>query len=145
MSTLMAMNAAVAVASHSFSKNPTLRHELAAKYAVIHFNDTGLPLSGDRLLQFLRGHQKAITGLEVLDEPLFRALPELRVVSKYGVGVDTIDLAAARRHGVEVRWTPGVNRQAVAELTIGFMIALCRHIVPLAQEVRTGMWRHYRG
>jgi phosphoglycerate dehydrogenase-like enzyme len=145
MSTLIPMNAAVAVASHSFSKHPTLRQELAAKYSVIHFNETGRPLDGDGLVRFLRGHQKAITGLEVLDEPLFCALPELRVVSKYGVGVDMIDLAAARRHGVEVRWTPGVNSQAVAELTVGFMIALCRQLVPLSQEVRAGVWRHYRG
>ena len=50
-------------------------------------------------------------------------VPELRLVSKYGVGLDMIDLDAARRHGVAVRWTPGVNRQAVAELTIAFMIA----------------------
>ena len=42
-----------------------------------------------------------------------------------------IDLNAARRHGVSVRWTPGVNRQAVAELTVCFMIALCRSVVAL--------------
>ena len=56
-----------------------------------------------------------------------------------------IDLEAARRHGVAIRWTPGVNRQAVAELTIGFMIALCRSIVPLALNVREGVWRQPGG
>jgi D-3-phosphoglycerate dehydrogenase len=66
-------------------------------------------------------------------------------VSKYGVGLDMIDLAAARRCGVSVRWTPGVNRQAVAELTIGFMIALCRRIVPLAGEMRGLQWRQPGG
>ncbi len=72
-------------------------------------------------------------------------MPELRLVSKYGVGLDMIDLAAARRHGVSVRWTPGVNRQAVAELTIGFMIALGRSLVPLAHEMGDGGWRHPGG
>src|SRR5437667_5227 len=83
---------------------------------------------GDALIQFLRGAEKAISGLDVLDDAVFRAVPDLRLVSKYGVGLDMIDLDAARRHGVEVRWTPGVNRQAVAELAICFMVALCRSV-----------------
>ena len=137
---------AVAVASRSFSRNPILREELLARYPRSRFNDEGTPvLSGDALVRFLRGHDKAITGLDVLDEAVFRALPELRIVSKYGVGLDMIDLDAARRCGVSVRWTPGVNRQAVAELAICFMIALCRSVVPLAHELAAGGWRHPGG
>jgi D-3-phosphoglycerate dehydrogenase len=96
-------------------------------------------------VEFLRGHERAITGLDVLDAPVFAAVPELRLVSKYGVGLDMIDLEAARRHSVSIRWTPGVNRQAVAELTVCFMVALCRSIVPLATELAAGGWRHPGG
>jgi len=135
----------VAVASHSFSKHPTLRLELLERYPIARFNDTGRPLTGDALVQFLRGHEKAITGLERLDAGVFRAVPELRIVSKYGVGLDMIDLEAARCSGVSVRWTPGVNRQAVAELTICFMIALCRGVVPLARDISAGGWDHPGG
>jgi phosphoglycerate dehydrogenase-like enzyme len=130
----------VAVASRSFSKHPTLRAELGALYRHIRFNDAGQVLEGARLIEFLRGHEKAITGLDILTDEVFSAVPELRVVSKYGVGLDMIDLAAARRHGVSVRWTPGVNRQAVAELAIGFMIALSRSLVPLAREMGESGW-----
>jgi phosphoglycerate dehydrogenase-like enzyme len=137
---------AVAVASRSFSRSPILREELLARYPRSRFNDEGTPvLSGDALVQFLRGHDKAITGLDILDEAVFRAVPELRIVSKYGVGLDMIDLDAARRCGVSVRWTAGVNRQAVAELAICFMIALCRSVVPLAHELAIGGWRHPGG
>jgi phosphoglycerate dehydrogenase-like enzyme len=137
---------AVAVASRSFSRNPILRQELLDRYPASRFNDGGpAVLSGDALVQFVRGHSKAITGLDVLDEAVFRAVPELRLVSKYGVGLDMIDLDAARRHGVSVRWTPGVNRQAVAELAICFMIALCRSVVPLAHDLASGGWRHPGG
>ena len=123
-----------------------LRQELLARYPRSRFNDEGpTVLSGDALAQFLRGHTHAITGLDVLDDAVFRAVPELRLVSKYGVGLDMIDLDAARRHGVAVRWTPGVNRQAVAELTICFMIALCRSIVPLASHLADGGWRRGGG
>lgn len=135
----------VAAASHSFSKNATLRQELAARYPSARFNETGWPLKGEALVEFLRSHDKAITGLERLDESVFRAVPELRTVSKYGVGLDMIDLDAARRCGVSVRWTPGVNRQAVAELTICFMIAVRRGIVAIARETASGGWRHPGG
>ena len=137
----------IAVASHSFAKNAVLRRELVARFPTspIRFNETGWPLTGEDLVAFLRGHDSAITGLEVLDDQLFGAVPELRVVSKYGVGLDMIDLDAARRHGVSIRWTPGVNHQAVAELTICFMIALCRSVVPLADDVRAGRWDHPGG
>jgi D-3-phosphoglycerate dehydrogenase len=135
----------VAVASHSFSRHPLLRSELIARYPAAVFNETGRPLAGEELVEFMRGHQKAITGLEVLDERLFELVPELRLVSKYGVGLDMIDLGAARRRGVRIRWTPGVNRQAVAELTIGLMIALCRDLLPLTAQVMNGGWPHHRG
>ena len=135
----------VAVASHSFPKNPTLRRELLERYPGSVFNESSVPLGGKALMSFLRGHDRAITGLESLDETLFAAVPELKIVSKYGVGLDMIDLAAARRHGVSIRWTPGVNRQSVAELTMAFMIALARNLMPLAREMRDGVWTHGGG
>ena len=119
---------AVAVASHSFPKLPALKQELLARYPESIFNETRKPLTGDALVAFLRGYEKAITGLEVLDASIFGALPDLKVVSKYGVGLDMIDFEAARRHGVSIRFTPGVNRQSVAELTIAFMIVLARRL-----------------
>jgi phosphoglycerate dehydrogenase-like enzyme len=135
----------VAVASRSFSKDRRLREELVARYSTIRWNSTDRVLEGEELVAFLRGHEKAITGLDRLDERVFSAVPELRVVSKYGVGLDMIDLDAARRHGVSIRWTPGVNRQAVAELTIAFMLAWSRRLVSLAVEMRDGGWRQPGG
>jgi phosphoglycerate dehydrogenase-like enzyme len=135
----------IGVASHSFPKNQTLRRELLARFPSARFNETGRPLGRVELVEFLRGCEKAITGLETLDEAVFSALPDLRLVSKYGVGLDMIDLDAARRYGIAIRWTPGVNRQAVAELAIALMIALCRSIVPLAREMGDGGWRHPGG
>ena len=130
----------VAVASRSFSRDARLCEELLARFPGATFNHTGRTLKGDELVAFLRGHEMAITGLERLDEALFRAAPELRIVSKYGVGLDMIDLDAARRCGVAVRWTPGVNRQAVAELAVAMMIMLGRKMLPLAHDIREHVW-----
>lgn len=105
------------------------------------FNESGRALEGHELAGFLRGHDKAITALERLDDALFAALPELRVIGKYGVGLDMIDLSAMRRHGVRLGWTGGVNRQAVAELVIAFAISLLRCLPAANGDLRSGIWR----
>lgn len=135
----------VAVTSRSFSRHPVLRQELLSRYVNVTFNDEGKSLSGDELISFLRGHPKAITALEVLDENIFKALPELRVISKYGVGLDMIDLESMEQHGVLLGWKGGVNKRSVSELVISSTIALL-HQVPLASsEVREGKWRQVKG
>src|ERR1700680_2808277 len=112
----------VAVCSRSFSSNPVLRAELLQLYQSVTFNDAGVQLSGDSLVKFLRGHEKAITALEVIDETVLSSLPELKVIGKYGVGLDMIDLAAMRAHGKRLGWTAGVNRRSVSELVISSAI-----------------------
>jgi phosphoglycerate dehydrogenase-like enzyme len=137
--------APVAVASHSFPKSDILKQELLQQYPGSIFNETRKPLGRDALIAFLRGYERAITGLEVLDAVTFAALPDLRVVSKYGVGLDMIDFDAARRHGVSIRHTPGVNAQSVAELTLAFCLMLARRLGPLTREMRDGVWTHGGG
>jgi D-3-phosphoglycerate dehydrogenase len=90
----------VAVASRSFSRHIGLSAELLSRYENVTFNDPGSSLAGESLINFLRGHPKAITALgrEVLE-----ALPELRVISKYGVGLEMIDLEVMEHYGVRLR------------------------------------------
>ena len=135
----------VAVCSRSFSKNPVLRAELQARYEQVTFNETGRQLEGDELIAFLRGHDKAITALERINDPVLAALPELKVIGKYGVGLDMIDLDAMRRHGKRLGWTSGVNKRSASELTLAFAIAMLRHVPAANREVREGTWRQWMG
>lgn len=135
----------VAVTSRSFSRNPVLRQELLKRYERVTFNDAGVQLEGEALVAFLRGHDKAITALERIDESVLARLPELQVVGKYGVGLDMIDMAAMRRHGKRLGWTGGVNRRSVSELVIAFSIALLRHVPAAHREVLAGTWRQHVG
>lgn len=135
----------VAVCSRSFSQNDTLRKELLARYKNVTFNDLGAKLTGDSLIAFLRGHSKAITALEVIDESILAQLPELKVISKYGVGLDMIDVEAIREHGKRLGWTGGVNRRSVAELVICFAIALLRGLPAAHREILGGIWRQQVG
>lgn len=141
----MTQNRAVAVASRSFSKHETLRRELLERYPRASFNESGRSLSGEDLVAFLRGHARAITALERLDAALFDAVPELRVVSKYGVGLDMIDLPEMDRRGIALGWTPGVNRRSVAELVISSAIALLHQAPRASREVAQGQWRQITG
>ena len=135
----------IAVTSRSFSANLILRAELLERYSDVKFNDQGVSLSGEGLVQFARGRRKLITALERLDKAILSELPDLEVVSKYGVGCDMIDRAAMARHGVRLGLTPGVNRRSVTELTIAFMISLLRHVPLASDEVRNGVWRNHKG
>ena len=68
------------------------------------------------------------------------ACPSLKVISKHGVGVSNIAVAAATQRGIPVYVTPGANAQSVAELTIGLMLAAARRITHLDHELREGRW-----
>lgn len=135
----------IAVTSRSFSRHPVLREELVAKYEDVRFNDEGLTLTGEALIDFVRGRHKIITGLETVDDALLSALPELDVIAKYGVGLDMIDMDAMTRHGVHLGWKGGVNRRSVAELVLGFMISLL-HLVPECdRDLRAETWQNKKG
>jgi phosphoglycerate dehydrogenase-like enzyme len=137
--------ARVAVCSRSFSAHPTLRSELLARYRNVTFNDEGLKLSGDSLVDFLRGHDRAITALEVIDATVLERLPELSIISKYGVGLDMIDMDAMRAFGRRLGWTAGVNRRSVAELALAFAIVVLRQVPAVHRDILGGGWRQHVG
>jgi D-3-phosphoglycerate dehydrogenase len=92
----------------------------------------------DELIAFLKGHDAAVVGFEPITDKVLSALPELRVVSKWGAGCEKIDFEALRRYGVRFGYTFGVNKLSVAELTIAFMISALRWIPPLNHAMRNG-------
>lgn len=86
-----------------------------------------------------------LTAFEKLPrEALEASQPRLRVLSKYGVGIETIDLEAATQLGVPVANTPGANSLGVAEHTVALMLSLVRHVPQLDRLVRTGQWNEAR-
>jgi len=135
----------VAVTSRSFSKDPELRNSLKSKYVEVKFNDEGLQLDGENLVNFLLGYDKAITSLEKIDDSVLAKLPDLRVISKYGVGIDMLDLEALRNHEVRLGWQGGVNKRSVSELVLGLTISMLRNVVNVNNEVKLGLWNQHKG
>ena len=137
--------ARIAVASPSFARNAALREELRAKYPHVTFTESVSVPQGGELVALLRGHDRAIVGLERVDERLLSELPELRVISKYGVGLDGLDVAAIARRGIRLGWTGGVNKRSVAELTVAFAIALLHRVPECDVALRRGLWHKLVG
>jgi len=135
----------VAVCSRSFSRHPYLRRLLLSKFEHVKFNDNGLSLDGDSLIEFLFEADFAITALETIDDYILSNLPQLKRISKYGVGLDMVDMQAIRRYDKQLAWKGGVNRRAVAELALTMMLSIIRKIPESQSQISSGVWKQTVG
>lgn len=135
----------VAVSSRSFSNHAVLRETLSQRYQHVAFNDEGKTLAGAELVEFLKNYEMAILGLERMDASILNQLPNLKVISRFGVGLDTLDLAAMQELGIKLAYTAGANKRAVAELVIAFAITMLRNLAAANHEVRNGVWKQHKG
>lgn len=135
----------IAVASRSFSQNPPLRELLLSRYSRVTFNDEGKSLSGKELINFLKGHEKAIIALEKINDAILNELPELKLISKYGVGLDNIDFEALKKRNILLSWKSGVNRQAVAELALSMMLLTLRKSHFSNWSIKNSNWHQVQG
>jgi D-3-phosphoglycerate dehydrogenase / 2-oxoglutarate reductase len=103
------------------------------------------PLGEEEMIPLIGEADAVIVGVDAVTERVIAAAPRLKVISKHGVGVDNIDVEAATRAGVVVTNTPGGNQVAVAELTVGLILALARKIPYHDALVKGGGWTRRTG
>jgi D-3-phosphoglycerate dehydrogenase len=108
-------------------------------------NPHGRALTEDEALAFFQGCLAVVAGTEPLSCRLMDALPELKVISRCGAGLDNVDLAAAAARGIAVRNTPDAPTRAVAELTIALALDLLRRITFMDRDIRAGSWKKRMG
>ena len=96
--------------------------------------------SYDELKDIIGDIDATIIGMDQYNEDVFQLSSRLKAVAKFGVGVDNIDLEAATRHGVKVLNAPGQNSNAVAELTVCFILDLLREVISTHKELEKGNW-----
>lgn len=111
----------------------------------VRFNDTGRLLEWEDYPEFFQDIDFSIAGLEKYDESFFKHYPNVKVISRVGVGVDNIDLTSASKNNTHVYNTINLTTNAVAELTIGLMISLARGIIGLSDNLNNGMWTPLQG
>ena len=138
-------NPKVAVTSVSFGGSAVLREELLRVFPNSIFNELGKKLSGQILNEFINDADAAIVGTETIDETTLNGTANLKIISKYGVGLDSIDQDLLKNRNIILGWTGGVNRRSVSELTLCFMLGLCRNIFESGFKLKNSDWEKEGG
>lgn len=104
------------------------------------------PLGEARMLEVVGDIDGMICGDDAITAAVVeKALPRLKIISKYGIGLDKIDTAFVEKAGIPLTFCPGVNHTTVAEHTFALMLALFRHLVEEANFTRSGQWTRLSG
>ncbi len=136
----------ILVTATSYGKeNPNLIRELEAQVGRVEYNPYGRPLTSQELAGILPAFDGMIAGLDFIDKSALQDARRLKVIARYGVGVDRVDLQAAQHSGIVVTNTPGANSVSVAELAIGLMLGLSRSIPQSSAATKNGQWPRLSG
>lgn len=100
----------------------------------------GQELAGEALVAAMDGAAGVIAGDDAFDREVLQQLPDLRVIAKWGIGLDGIDQHAASELGIAVTNTPGMFNDEVAEMALGYLFSSARGIVQADRAVRNGGW-----
>ena len=135
----------VLITTTSFMDTPGTHHDLLREQEYEIVTARG-PLREEQMMDLVGDVDGIICGDdEITLRVIEKAVPRVKVVSKYGIGVDRIDLEAARERGIPVTYTPGVNEVTVAEHVFGLMISLARNIPEENRLVKQGQWKRITG
>ena len=119
---------------------PTFERLRQAGFEVA-FNTLGRRLTEDELIDALPGVFATVAGVEGYSERVLASAPDLRLISRWGVGYDSIDVAAATRHGVAVALAFGTNHEAVADHAFAFLSGLASDVLVTHRAIDGGGWR----
>ena len=108
-------------------------------------NPTGKKLTEDQLADMVTDFDIIIAGTEPITEYVMSRAENLKMISRVGIGLDSVDLLAAEKRGIKVSYTPDAPSPAVSELTIGMIITLLRSVHLSNMQMHKGMWNRYFG
>ena len=119
----------VFVTSRSFSENIFLKNKLLKLYPKAQFNLTGSKIKSSDLINICKNYNKLIIGLDVINTNILKHLPNLKVISKYGVGLDKIKLQELKKFNIKLGFKIGINKRSVSELTLSMILNLSRQLI----------------
>ena len=112
--------------------------EMEAKGVTVHYNDTGKQYTPEQFLELAKDADGIIVGVDVMDKAMMEQCPNLKVVCKFGVGTDNIDLEYAKERGIYVGRTVGSNSKSVAEHVIAMMFMESKNLYTTVRDVKNG-------
>ena len=125
--------------------DPTPRRLLAEAGFELAVNPLNRRLKAEEVRDIIAGFPVVIAGTERIDAATLSQSPDLKAICRVGIGVDSVDLVAARRLGIAVAYTPDGPSPAVAELTVGLIINLLRGVGPADRGMRNAAWTRMSG
>lgn len=136
----------VVVTADAFRRDaPGAEEPLRRAGCEVSYPDRMGPLPAEELVAALAGADAVIASSDPYNERTLVACPRLRVLVRWGTGVDTVDLDACTAAGVLACNAPGLNVEAVADHTLGVMLALARRLTYQTAVMRAGGWEEVRG
>ena len=108
-------------------------------------NPIGRKLKEDELAEMVSDFDVLIAGTEQITEKVMINGKNLKLISRVGIGLDSVDLLAAEKRGIHVSYTPDAPAPAVAELTVGMMLTLLRNVHVANSQMHQGLWHRYFG
>ena len=139
------MKILVTPTSFGIPENREAREKLEAFADQVVYNPYTHPLSEEELIPLLEDVDGYIAGVDYVTAKALTGANRLKVISRYGIGVDRVDLKAAREKQIDVTNTPGANSISVCELAFGMMLCAARNLAELHSRVSAGEWPKSRG
>ncbi len=134
----------IVVTANAFSKNEVLVNRLKEFSSNIVLNTSGR-YTKEELILNLKDADGAIVGLDKIDKSVLKECKNLKIVAKYGVGLDNINIKDCKDMDVAIGWTGGVNKTSVSEMTLGYMLMLMRNLYVTSNQLKDGLWNKSGG
>jgi phosphoglycerate dehydrogenase-like enzyme len=136
----------ILVTPRSFSRyGETAIKKMESKGYTVIYNTTGRQYSYEEFCSLASDADGIILGVDRVDADMLQRAKKLKGISRFGVGIDNIDVDTAKQLGIGIRRTVGSNSVSVAELAVSFFFALSKNLVQCVNEVKDGRWNKISG
>jgi D-3-phosphoglycerate dehydrogenase len=136
----------VFVSTHPFSATSPIPMKLIKDNNIeLVVNEHGRKITTKELAQDIQDADALIAGTEKITEEVFKNAPNLKLISRVGIGLDGIDFNLCKKYDIRVAYTPDAPTMAVAELCVGLMLDLARKITQTDKNIKHGIWHRHMG
>ena len=136
----------VFVSTHPFSSTSPLPMQLVEEHSIeLSLNEHGRKITSAELAEDIKDAEVLIAGTEKITQAVFENAPNLKLISRVGIGLDGIDFDLCQQYGVRVAYTPDAPTMAVAELCVGMILDLARKISTTNTQIKAGIWHRHMG
>ena len=134
------------VSTHPFSSTSDIPMQLIEENNIkLSTNEHGRKITTKELAEDIKDAEVLVAGTEKITEEIFKNAPNLKLISRVGIGLDGVDFELCKKYGVRVAYTPDAPTMAVAELCVGMILDLARKITDTNINIKNGIWNRHMG